>query len=765
MEVTTQEILAVLDKLLESLGLQLEEYDFVFLTQAELYVEMFKLMFPTLGPMLEIDFSAEEINDEEIIQSLIDFLSQYIIKVDLDHISSELITQGDPKSILNFIQLLYEINKTLIQGEGESEGAEEGQSGQGASGAKGDKQVKSSPNSFKQLSEYSQRSSDAEYQNVKYHTAQGIPEEFEDQMVQEESGDGEHIEGEEDPSEEEIANMLRKQAQKGMKKELMHDNAYDYNPPQRRQESHESYSGSRISEVSKSKEFSDYEMNTKKKSGVGRRSADIPSDGDFERQRNIEALKWNRRGQEEEEQAVEEEDEGHMGEAQSDQYISIREGSGRNQKMASHLEGEEEDYDDQEIEYVDDYEDEDIHHPTGAESRKGEHSEDIDYYASDPINYGKMGDKLREQERTEEEEEQVEESKGGESEQVEEEEEHEGVEYDYGDQASGVEELSHTESDRNQLEPNYESREEEQQRVQYYDPREMQQQRESLKKARPQTAKSYKTGEVQYRPLRPVTGNIVRFSEPKKKTGTKKTQKKKKVTSQLKHERSYQENQEVRSRGSHQESSRPSQREGGSRRGEESQQGSEHSQTGYRPEFDEFARQQAEMQRRQMTQKRLSTKRVKPVTIKGESLKAIYEMQQGRLYDRMRDEKLDYLKKIHKIIYQLDKKKIIEDKKAYLDHRRSMDEETINMMITIKQNYREKMDMLRQGHIGEKNERKMTDFTQKLFLKTLKQELNFDQMKELERLRNRWENERIRFEMMTMDENFLEKKLVDLYRK
>jgi len=38
-------------------------------------------------------------------------------------------------------------------------------------------------------------------------------------------------------------------------------------------------------------------------------------------------------------------------------------------------------------------------------------------------------------------------------------------------------------------------------------------------------------------------------------------------------------------------------------------------------------------------------------------------------------------------------------------------------------------------------------------------------MKELERLRNRWENERTRFEMMTMEENFLEKKLVDLYRK
>ena len=70
--------------------------------------------------------------------------------------------------------------------------------------------------------------------------------------------------------------------------------------------------------------------------------------------------------------------------------------------------------------------------------------------------------------------------------------------------------------------------------------------------------------------------------------------------------------------------------------------------------------------------------------------------------------------KRHKIIFQLDKKKIIEEKKAYMDYRRAMDEETINMMITIKQNYNEKLGMLKQGQLTDKNERRMTDLTQKL---------------------------------------------------
>jgi len=87
MPITDQEVIQVLDELLSNLGLQLEEYDIVFLTQAEIYVEIFKVMFPSLAPMLDIDFDNDEVDDQELIQTLIDFLSKNIIRMDLDHIS------------------------------------------------------------------------------------------------------------------------------------------------------------------------------------------------------------------------------------------------------------------------------------------------------------------------------------------------------------------------------------------------------------------------------------------------------------------------------------------------------------------------------------------------------------------------------------------------------------------------------------------------------------------------------------------------------
>ena len=94
---------------------------------------------------------------------------------------------------------------------------------------------------------------------------------------------------------------------------------------------------------------------------------------------------------------------------------------------------------------------------------------------------------------------------------------------------------------------------------------------------------------MQYRPLRPVTGNIVRPSTAKPKSSIqKKTSSKggKKKSSQVKN---YQENQEIRSHGSQ---SRHSQ----SQRGEESRDGSERmesDQNVYRQGFDDYAREQA----------------------------------------------------------------------------------------------------------------------------------------------------------------------------
>ena len=58
----------------------------------------------------------------------------------------------------------------------------------------------------------------------------------------------------------------------------------------------------------------------------------------------------------------------------------------------------------------------------------------------------------------------------------------------------------------------------------------------------------------------------------------------------------------------------------------------------------------------------------------------------------------------------------MEERKAYMDYRRSIDEDSIGMMLTLKQNYKDKIDSLKRGHLDDRNERKMTDLTQKMVL-------------------------------------------------
>jgi len=90
-EALYKEILHTLDKLLTNLGLMLEDYDVEYLTQADLYIEIYKVMFPILEPVLSGDFG-EDVTDEELIQYLVNVLAKDIIKMDLDHIKGRRIT-------------------------------------------------------------------------------------------------------------------------------------------------------------------------------------------------------------------------------------------------------------------------------------------------------------------------------------------------------------------------------------------------------------------------------------------------------------------------------------------------------------------------------------------------------------------------------------------------------------------------------------------------------------------------------------------------
>jgi hypothetical protein len=158
-------------------------------------------------------------------------------------------------------------------------------------------------------------------------------------------------------------------------------------------------------------------------------------------------------------------------------------------------------------------------------------------------------------------------------------------------------------------------------------------------------------------------------------------------------------------------------------------------------------------------------KKMRSERIRDEGLKREFENQQKSLYFKMRDEKVNYLRRIHKTIFELEKKRIIDDKKNYMEFRTSKNMETGNMIESIKNQYKNKLNILKENNTNQQNERKIASEAQRTFLKTLENELKMDQMKEVERLKDKWRLEKERFEMMIKDEGFLEQKVMQLYKR
>jgi len=156
---------------------------------------------------------------------------------------------------------------------------------------------------------------------------------------------------------------------------------------------------------------------------------------------------------------------------------------------------------------------------------------------------------------------------------------------------------------------------------------------------------------------------------------------------------------------------------------------------------------------------------MKSEQIRDDNLKKDFENQQKSLYYKMRDEKVNYLRKVHKTIFELEKKRIIEDKKEYMDFRKTKNFETRNMIDSIKSEYRNKLDILREKNKNEENERKIANEAQRAFLQALEKELRTEQTKEVNRVKDKWRHEKEKFEMMMKDEGFLQQRVMQLYKK
>lgn len=72
-------------------------------------------------------------------------------------------------------------------------------------------------------------------------------------------------------------------------------------------------------------------------------------------------------------------------------------------------------------------------------------------------------------------------------------------------------------------------------------------------------------------------------------------------------------------------------------------------------------------------------------------LRREYEDEQKSLYYQMRDKKVQYLRNIHKIIFELEKKKIIDEQNEYNENKKTMEEEAKNKLISIENKYKNRI--------------------------------------------------------------------------
>ncbi|KAM3145376.1 hypothetical protein pb186bvf_002420 [Paramecium bursaria] len=112
-------------------------------------------------------------------------------------------------------------------------------------------------------------------------------------------------------------------------------------------------------------------------------------------------------------------------------------------------------------------------------------------------------------------------------------------------------------------------------------------------------------------------------------------------------------------------------------------------------------------------QKKQMTKTQKKIVKEQQDLKKEFENQHLSVYYQMRDEKLNYLRKIHRIIFELEKRKIIDEKKEHLQTRRQQNIIARNALTSIENAYNDKISMLREKLQNERKERQQSGVVQR----------------------------------------------------
>ncbi|CAK82042.1 unnamed protein product (macronuclear) [Paramecium tetraurelia] len=159
---------------------------------------------------------------------------------------------------------------------------------------------------------------------------------------------------------------------------------------------------------------------------------------------------------------------------------------------------------------------------------------------------------------------------------------------------------------------------------------------------------------------------------------------------------------------------------------------------------------------------------------KKDDLKKEFENEHLSMYYKLRDEKLNYLRKIHRIIFELEKRKIIDEKKDHLQVRRQQNIITRNALASVENAYNDKISMLKEKLQNERKERHVAGVAQKQvnqflmifkILSKLEKELRDEKIKQIQELKDIWRQEKERFDYLMKDDGELEKRILQIYKK
>ncbi|CAD8147292.1 unnamed protein product [Paramecium pentaurelia] len=189
----------------------------------------------------------------------------------------------------------------------------------------------------------------------------------------------------------------------------------------------------------------------------------------------------------------------------------------------------------------------------------------------------------------------------------------------------------------------------------------------------------------------------------------------------------------------------------------------------YKEFLKDYLKTYQQKQQKQESQQNKSIQNQKQLTKmnqkKKDDLKKEFENEHLSMYYKLRDEKLNYLRKIHRIIFELEKRKIIDEKKDHLQMRRQQNIITRNALSSVENAYNDKITMLKEKLQNERKERHVAGVAQKQILSKLEKELKDEKIKQIQELKDIWRQEKERFDYLMKDDGELEKRILQIYKK